>query len=479
MGDILDYFAGDPRPVQAELLKQIQADWNKYDVFVISAPTSTGKTRIAKCIQKWLRNADILAPTNILLRQYHDEFPYDTVHYAAHEVKCHTMSGGLTCDEVKKELGRVCLGCKCTKTRKRALGSKMLTCNYWMYMALNNYMRRKAASTIIIDEAHNLIPTIQDMNKKHFWQKDLLYPDNVQSYEDLYNWLQRSGKKIPELEEVLLSNVDKPEYILERNMSSFYGKPEEKLSLRPVNIHNAPPTFWPKHVVNKIVLLSATIGQQDIESLGLERKRVRYYNCAHPIDKSRRPIYFDPVAALSFDNVQRDAKKIAEAILEYASHHEGEKGLVHATYSMAKLLRPYLSQNERFMFHGKKDKKIQYKAFTESKPIEGKILVACGLYEGIDLPDDAGRWQVISKIPWPSLEDAAIFYKTTSQPDWYRWECLKDVIQATGRICRNPRDFGVTYILDSTFKRLYNKGQHLIPDWWKEAIIMKKREIHK
>ena len=94
------------------------------------------------------------------------------------------------------------------------------------------------------------------------------------------------------------------------------------------------------------------------------------------------------------------------------------------------------------------------------------MLVASGMYEGLDLVDDTARWQVVSKIPWPSLADPAMKWRANEDPDFYNWETLRQVIQACGRVCRGPDDYGVTYILDSTWNRLEREAAHLFPDWF-------------
>ena len=113
-----------------------------------------------------------------------------------------------------------------------------------------------------------------------------------------------------------------------------------------------------------------------------------------------------------------------------------------------------------------------YRKFRESRPEDGAVLVACGMYEGVDLAEDAGRFQVIAKVPWPSLADRAIRYRSDTDPEWYIWNTLKDVIQACGRICRGPTDWGDTIILDGSMDRLLTSAAEygIIPTWFQAAL---------
>jgi Rad3-related DNA helicase len=90
--------------------------------------------------------------------------------------------------------------------------------------------------------------------------------------------------------------------------------------------------------------------------------------------------------------------------------------------------------------------------------------------EGLDIAYDAGSWQAICKVPYLSLADPAIRWTAENKPKTYAWWAIRAVLQASGRICRAPDDFGVTFLLDSSFEKLYNGNRELFPDWYIEAL---------
>jgi Rad3-related DNA helicase len=242
----------------------------------------------------------------------------------------------------------------------------------------------------------------------------------------------------------------------------------------PVDIKDAPPTFWPGRV-KKIVMMSATINRKDIEELGLGRRRVLFLEASSPIPPSQRPLYYKPIANVNRNSMEKSTLEIARWIEgNLLEKYRDVKGVIHATYAQAKILRKIWGDNERFIFHSKMDTKERYADFLEALPSTGKVLVASGLYEGIDLVEDLGRWQAMIKIPWPSLGDPAIKHKCDNDSEWYNWQTLKQVMQCSGRICRTDKgDWGHTYILDSTFKKLYeqSKQQGLVARWWNDALV--------
>lgn len=473
--DLLSHFPYEsPREIQARALQVLGESWEKYDVFVLSAPTAFGKTAVAETLMRALRSVSVITPTNLLVDQFRAEFPATPSLSRLDSYRCEEWQS--PCSSVRGRLKSFCKGCPAAKdmaTAKYRRGPGVY--NYHIYLAHKIYR-----DVLVVDEAHNLIPQIQERNSVRIWQHDAKYPHNMFRPDQMLAWVHglsaatRRKPKIQMLEAALTSA--RPEHVVSRRKEEFNGKgtvrgePEERDCLRliPVDVSTAPPLFWPSEV-SKIVLLSATINRKDIEALGLNRKRVLYINCESPIPAERRPIVAEPVVAVTRGNMDQAADELSAYIEWLASHHHGEKGVIHATYQLSGLLSQRLS-GSRYIFHSRENKREQYLAFRDSPPEEGRILVACGMYEGIDLPDDLGRWQVIAKVPWPSLGDPAVKYRSEQDPEWYLWETWRIVMQACGRICRTPSDFGSSFLPDSSFSRLLREGIHLVPQWYRDGL---------
>lgn len=462
---ILSYFSGKPRPVQKETLLELEKQWNDYDVFVINAPVGSGKSRIAMCIADWQWSVDIITPTNMLVEQYTKEF--------SNYPKMLKKSMYTCCIKNKYSKSH---DCERKRDTRRAFAMKRCIMNYYMYMSLFT-RKRKPGNVLVIDEAHNLIPTLQSLMAKKLWRHDYPWPDNLYDYADLEKWatsLKSSDPNVRLLIEQCRSHA--PTYIFEKTKEWWHRTkvPEQRdvLNVKPVEVSRGPSYFWGSHV-QKLVLMSSTINRKDIETMGLNKKKVLYLETASAIPAQQRPIVFDAVVPVTYNDQVNAAEKIAQRIKEYyLPLHKTEKGIVHCTYEMAERLKVMLKDEPRLMWHDKYNKNEIYEEFKRSSDSQPKVLIASGLYEGIDLPGDTARWQIIAKVPWISLADKAIEYKAKQDIEWYRWQTLKDLIQATGRICRGPTDYGITYVLDSTFEKLYNNSQALLPEWWKEAISM-------
>lgn len=462
-----------PRAEQREVLEFLEKNWDRYDVFVIVVPTGGGKTALSKALLTWKHSASYIAPTNLLVDQFLEEFPETP---RLHRLDAYWCEEWLqSCAQTRARKKGFCRGCVCSgdlATAKYRRGPGVY--NYYTYLS-----HRIHRPLLVVDEAHGLISTIQDRVSELVWHHDYQYPDNG-DHATLRRWLEklptriRKHKKIQHLEEAL--TAESPRHVIGFTTEQFNGKgtrrgqPEERrcLKLYPVDVRDHAGMFWPTGV-EKVVLMSATIGPKDIEELGLASKRVVYLESGSPIPAERRPIQLVPVVNMTHSGVDTELPRLAEEIDNIAAYHTGEKGIVHVTYSLAERLRPLLTGN-RYIFHDRLDKAEKYEKYRQSPAVDGRVLIACGMYEGIDLPEDLGRWQVVAKTPFPSLADPAIAHKAEKDPDWYHWTTLKALIQAAGRVCRTPTDYGITYFLDKQTERLLSNCDHLLPHWFNDAL---------
>jgi hypothetical protein len=264
---------------------------------------------------------------------------------------------------------------------------------------------------------------------------------------------------------------------IERGLETRHGKEIECIKIRPKNMTGLPRLLWPDKV-QKIVFTSGTLHSLDIEKLGLSDKRVFEVEVDSIIPKANRPII--PITNVNLASKYQDKNlgKLVETLRMLMDEHPDTKGVIHTTYSLAAKLWPLL-QDPRVMYHSGDDKQARLKEYIEST--EPKVLVACGMSEGLDLNGHGYAWQAITKIMWPNRGDKLIDELYTSEPDYILWETIKTVIQQAGRICRGPEDQGATYIIDSGFGNvltrqsgLIQRANRFIPNYFMESLQWQK-----
>src|SRR5207237_1189052 len=100
---------------------------------------------------------------------------------------------------------------------------------------------------------------------------------------------------------------------------------------------------------------------------------------------------------------------------------------------------------------------------------EPTVLLSPSMREGVDLPDDFLRFQIITKMPYPDLGDPWTAARQARDPRWYALETAKALVQAYGRGCRHAGDHGTTYILDAQLQRFLARYRPLLPPWFLDA----------
>lgn len=480
-----------PRDVQKNALLELEKQWDKADIFVINLPVAAGKSAISMTIARWAGKATIITPNKLLVDQYQAEYPTLQVLRSKADYYCSTFQGPVSKRPKRKDLPSLCEDWQhcdgCSTYREHLKKSRIMPyvlVNYHIYMSHKLYK-----PTLVIDEAHQLIPMIKGMAAKNYWQFNYRFPSNLDSREKIKRWINslpperfnfkwtRAGDdRIWGEQDGLLAlkeelNSERPSFLVRLATDVYNDEEEYCIRMEPLDIKgNAAVDYMLPKQVKKIILMSATISRKDIEQLGISDRKIVYIQASSPIRAENRPVYLDYNAAyrLNYQNQQSLLPKLAEYILDVAEYHKGQKGLVHLTYGLAEQLYPLLSNDDRFIWHGRDDKRSQYQLFRDTD--QPSILVASGMYEGVDLPYDAGRWQIIGKVPWPSLADPAIKYLSDLDPEYYAWETIKTMQQACGRICRTLDDYGATYIFDRSFERLLIEHPDLFPQWWQDGF---------
>jgi Rad3-related DNA helicase len=92
------------------------------------------------------------------------------------------------------------------------------------------------------------------------------------------------------------------------------------------------------------------------------------------------------------------------------------------------------------------------------------------MIEGVDLKDDLARFQVILKIPYPTLDEYTRRMMDL-YPSYYENQVATAITQSYGRAVRSPEDEAKLYCLDGAFARL-NGRKDLFTEYVLEAISL-------
>ena len=128
-----------------------------------------------------------------------------------------------------------------------------------------------------------------------------------------------------------------------------------------------------------------------------------------PFDIKRNPIKTFNEFNMSYNHLKESAPKTIGTIKEILEKHKNEKGIIHTISSQCKNFLIENIQTNRFIFHDTQNRGDVIEEFKNSrKPL---VLVSPSVNEGVDLPGDECRFQIIYKIPYPDLGDKQVFHE--------------------------------------------------------------------
>lgn len=468
-----------PREIQLEALNWIKENLSA-KVLAMNLPTGAGKSLIAKTIANKF-GAHVITPANALIDQYSEIYPD---HNALKGKRHYTCASGLSCQEWTNVLQqKPCPNCPYQVAKQRALEEPTFF-NPLSYHYLRAVPQWVSPRTLVIDEAHQLgsmllmlcgvrLPFSRYKFPKASLSETVLVPyllDLANKLKKLVHVYKNDTTRQKEIMSILTQleltahglREDAQNYAIYTEKGFYYRKPEVFLNIRPIQ----PPKFVTQSFLDsrQIILMSGTLFEPDIRDL-IGDRHYKFLDLPSPIPVESRRVYYRPAPfPMNYQTDPRDIVRLIETILDY---HPGENAIIHVTYGMSSKLKSHFRRPVLTNTSENKDEIIA--RFKE----KGGIFLAAGCAEGIDLPGDLCRVNIIPKLPFPDLSDKTVQQRKTlvDGDDWYKLTTFKTLIQQCGRSTRNESDFSKTYILDSNFSRIFRSIKGKLPKYFVESIV--------
>ncbi|MDO5849911.1 MAG: ATP-dependent DNA helicase [Methanobacteriaceae archaeon] len=521
--DVVKYYFPfeNPREGQLETATEIyEAMLKGYKYIILEAGTGTGKSAIAACLASLIGNSYIFTMTKQLQEQYTDDFKHFALVKGRGNFKCLNYSqDGIneTCDmgscilEKKNCSFKVNqfnyasqdLACHYHLQKCNALDSTVVISNYdYMVPELNFVRDFSKRDLMIFDECHNLESKIMSLLTLELTRKELKDEAGVNlskqtvanlklgEYDTWISFIEKVTKKYKKRNEKYKNNskYSKKSKVLERRIDNFrrfkkfinvdpnnwivdYDSRSQILSFKPIKIDKYAKDILLKYG-DVCLFMSASIldYKQFAKWLGINPDEIYPIRRKSPFDTSRNPIIlFDK--NMSYKNLKSNAPKTIPIIKEILEKHKNEKGIIHTvSYQCKDFLMDQL-QDTRLIDHNNKNRLKALNKFEKSK--QPLVLISPSMNEGVDLPGDKCRFQIIYKMPYPSISDKQIKARKNIENKWYDYQTAITLVQTYGRGMRSVNDYCVTYFIDSrlnSFIRRDSKRDNLLPNFFKDAI---------
>ena len=423
----------------------------------------------------------------------------------------------------KPKKPKKCKSCPYTQAVNTALANPVIITNYdYLYYAGNYAAVLPERDLLVLDETHNFEKKMMQLVTVTLNRKTILKDYEFDIFDGLYNGLtlkQMNGPlywigvcdklinltKIQELqyieetygsrENILISdsfNDDKLNYYT-RKLDQFN---ELRKQLKDNDLIIEIPTkkeiqqddyriglkaeFKPllvKEYSESLLrfgetrlFMTGTLGNKDkfCQWIGINPDETYYIYVKSPFPKENRPIIRDYVGNMKRGNWKNinGLYKIEELL----DKHSTEKGVIHVSSNQqAWWLKQELSCNHKILIASGKDRAKFIEQFEKSR--KPAILIGAGIKDGVDFKGDKCRFQILYKMPFPSLAGKQVNIRKRYDLSWYMYQTIMPLMQAYGRGIRDMDDYCTTYVLDADFETLLSNYKYLFNEYFLEAIV--------
>jgi Rad3-related DNA helicase len=256
-------------------------------------------------------------------------------------------------------------------------------------------------------------------------------------------------------------------WVLESNWNE--KTKQKELSLEPIWAYD----YLDKYVFSQydmVFLMSGTILNKNLfcQLNGLDVSKAVYYSISSPFPLRNRPIYYMPLGKMSFKSKEDTFKRYIPYIQKLLDKYKNKKGIIHTnSFELAKWIENSI-KDPRLIFHDSSNKDEILRMHMESE--EPTVIVSPSMDTGVSFDNDSARFQIIAKVPYPSLASQKNKMRQANNPDWYSWKTVSGLIQMSGRPVRSNMDYADTIIIDGGFGDVIKHSSHFLPDWIQEAI---------
>lgn len=244
---------------------------------------------------------------------------------------------------------------------------------------------------------------------------------------------------------------------------------QKELSLEPIWAYD----YLDKYVFSNydmVFLMSGTILDKNLfcQLNGLDVKKSAYYSIESPFPIKNRPIYYMPLGKMSYKSKEDTFQRYIPYIKKLLEKYKDKKGIIHTnSFELANWIQKSI-KDPRLVYHDSSNKDEILKMHFDSD--EPTVIVSPSMGTGVSFDDEKARFQIIAKVPYPSLASQKNKLRQSNNPGWYAWKTVSGLIQMTGRTVRSGTDYADTIIIDGSFGDVIKHSSQFLPNWVQSAI---------
>ena len=494
-----------PRPQQVEIIDEISgALGSGYENIILEAGTGIGKSAIATTVVRMVSDSYILTMTNQLQNQYLDDF-----NYILTEIKGrnnYICNYGGYCDKCKmeQEEEQRCPDCEYLLSLQSAQSSEIVISNYdYLFYAGNYAQQWDKRSLLVLDEAHNFEKKVMSLVSENI-NRYLVFDrygfdifESVRKGGALKNinnpeyWIQIIEKCIDKEKQLMCFDTEEKkkqtaylqryyrivkklksdDYIIDLPMRKEILEDKDKsarlkVEFKPLSASEHSESLL--HFGKNRLFMTGTLGDKDkfCEWNGLNTDDTYYIYAKSPFPVQNRPIIRQYVCSMRQEAWRNP--HILKYIEKILSTHSNEKGVILTSSNQQAWWIKKNIQSKRLWIAYGQGREQSIKDFEENQ--FNRVLIGAGLKDGVDFKGDKCRFQILFKVPYPSLGDEQVKIRRKLDPSWYSFQTIMPLQQAYGRGVRDENDYCKFYVLDEDFEYLISEYSCFFNEYFLEAI---------
>lgn len=527
--DLRNYFPEgyNPTPLQCKALDSVQSGFEEVDNIILTAPTGTGKSFIARTLGNKSKEitddkydsiynytafevdhhgtyttesefnphgALVLTITKALQDQYTSLFDCKSLKGKSNYISTIDSTMDVEIESAvipRKKLHhhRVNHLCNYHNDRRDLLIDKFSVTNYKMFMHLPDHV--KSREYIICDEVSELEDELvsqcsctidyEKLARSNISIKKLTSSEPL----NVYAWLDDLVQTLQEQRQFLQQTLQRKATWSPKSQTKyrFINQLLSHVTVCANNFYDCEyiveknmykvvltPLYVNKLAGNifkhgsKNLLMSATIIDPKSFAESLGLKNYKYIEIDSEFDASKSPIYISNKYPLSRNTIDKNLPKIAENIQQIIEHHKDHKGVIHThTHSITQYLKDNIQDSSDRLIYREPGSNNENILAYHQTSTKPTILVSPSLAYGVDLKDEQARFQIIVKLPYLPLLDKRIKQLFDEDKEWYENKMLNTLVQACGRATRHKDDWSTTYILDGLVGKVISKCKGKLP----------------
>lgn len=496
----------------------------KYDTFIIDGPVGLGKSAMlvtfARIVTSMNKNTYYTTPQKVLQDQLYREFKTIPQLKGRNNYVCR-YNPALTCDEGACKSGKLCdkaETCYYVMAKRRFTNNNISCTNVSYILTAQDTVPQR--DLYICDEAHSMPEMAVGFAALLLEEKDIgNIPSGGRLLSGYIDWIEGNvsentrttldqlNARAEELQEKLdrtmdigapvslinecklvrreisrLEKIDKKISALAEDFAS--GEDDWVVDRQKNSITFTPVTtgrflgklLWSKG--RKIVLSSGTIVPKFfIGEAGLSGRKFDEKDCVFvakstfPSDRS--PIYYKPLGKMTRNEKADTFPVVMREINGIIRTRQDRKGIVHTfSYDNARYVSEHIDSSLRHLIRmqDQRARDSSLLAWTEDR--RPSVFVSTAMTEGLDLRDERCRYQIYVKVGFPSLANLRVKRRVDRGDwEWYNYQAIEDVEQASGRATRSDQDWSEMFVLDESFGGLVDRYSELVKPWFEKRIV--------